>query len=525
MLAVRRVRLLFKSGRQPHREATAVLAGTRNAEHAAEMRWILAWLDYHRGEAGKAFRDLDKAALDPAVPDFWKARYEAAQSRFVRTKIDTLDSARLIAHTALEHAVSADDPTAAAHALRELWYMETVHRDHAAALAYVDRGLSLVAGNVDLTRVQLGLLDNKVFSLQNLDLLDEASETLAWARALASHSTPPAGRPHVAAAVHYYWLGRWDDALAELEAIAEGRPEGEFDDLRLQAPLLQHGVAALIAVHRGDTNELQEHLRAANRYPLVKIGDQENSDFLVVAKAFAAERDAGINAALDALEPLLDPNYGRTTLRHQWSPHILRLALEAGDVDQAHAVLEVCRAEAALEVTPARAASALNWCEGLIDGDPEPLMTTARHYREVGRRVEVAMILQDAAVMLAKSGDLGRARQAGRDALVILAELGAAYDVSRVEARLRPYGIRRASLVVDQPAVAGWHSLTDTDRLIAERVAAGRTNLEIAAEFAMSRSTVGVHVSLIMRTIGASSRPEAVEKISEALSLPRTRRA
>jgi DNA-binding CsgD family transcriptional regulator len=518
-LAVRRVRWLFRLGRRPAAEARAALATTRNVEHAAEMRFLLARLVFQSGDPTGAIADLRQAEQDPSVPDFWTARYQTLRARFERTGLDDLDAAERTAITALETATSVADPKATANALQELWYVATVHRDHTAALDHIDRALAAVAGDPELAMWQLDFLDNRTFTLQNLDRLAEASETLARTRVLATRLHHPVGRPHVATAVHYYWLGRWDDALAELDLVAENGPESAYFDLRIQAPLLQHGVGARIAAHRGDADALRSHLDTASAYPLTGVGEQENSDFLVVARAIDTGQRVDGEAALDALAPLLDPNYGRMTLRHQWLPDLIRLALDIGDHEQAQAALELCRTEAARETTPARANAALARCQALVDGDPEPLLATADYYAQIGRRVEMATTLADAAVLLARRDEIDRAQRTLDDAMGIFGELGAVFDISQVDARLNQHGLQHVITARHRPTVAGWAALSELERLIAELVAAEKTNADIATAMGLSRRTVQLHLSRIMQKLGAQSRAEFAVKASEALAV------
>ncbi len=514
-IAVRRVRLLFRLGRHPDAEARAVLATTRDVERAAEMRLLLARLTYQGGDVAAAIADLRRAERDPSVSDVWQARYQALRARFERTGLDDLDVAERTAMTALDTATSVADPTATADALQELWYAATVHRDHTAALAHVDRALAAAAG---LAESQLDLLDNRTFTLQNLDRLAEASENLARMRVLATRLRRPVGRHHVATAVHYYWLGRWDDALAELGQVPQDGPEAEYFDLRTQAPLLHHGVAARIAAHRGDRDALRSHLDTADDYPLTGPGAQENSDFLVVAGAIDAGQRMDDHAELHAMDPLLDPNYGRMTLRHQWLPDLIRLALDVGDHERAHAALAFCRQEATRETAPARAHAALARCQALVDGDPEPLLATADHYGRVDRRIEMATTLADAAVLLARRYETERAQHALDDAMRIFADLGAVFDIGRIEARLRRYDRAQVITVGQLPVVAGWGSLSGVERLIAELVAAGRTNLDIGTELGLPRRTVQLHLSRIMQKFGASSRAEFAGMLAPSVS-------
>jgi DNA-binding CsgD family transcriptional regulator len=163
---------------------------------------------------------------------------------------------------------------------------------------------------------------------------------------------------------------------------------------------------------------------------------------------------------------------------------------------------------------PARAFHAAKRCAALIAQDPEPLLVVAQRYREVGRRIEFAITSEDAAVLLARRGEIDRARRTFQEAMLIYAELGASWDIRRAESRLREFGIRRAGVSTGQPTVAGWHALVGDEVRIAELVALGRSNPEIAAELALSRRVVQAHVSRIMQKLGVDSRPDLMGKVS-----------
>ncbi|EWM11522.1 BTAD domain-containing putative transcriptional regulator [Kutzneria sp. 744] len=513
-LLVSQVRRQFRLGRQPEAASRALLDITRDPAHAAEMRWILACLTYRRGDIAQAIADLRAAAADPSAPDFWAARHDTLRAQFERTGLDDLDTAEATARAALVDATEANDAPAIAAAEQELWYVESVRRNHSAALTHVNNALAAATGNQHLVDLQINLLGARLFSLQNLDRLTDGTDTVARTRAMVRRTGLPSGRVHIGAAVHYYWLGRWDEALAELDSIIGDEPEITIFDLRSRVPLLQYGTAAMITGHRGDTEQLHAHLRTASSYPVIAPGDQENSDFFLAAKATAAEQDGDLAAAVSAYEPILDTSYGRMTLRHQWLPDLTRIALDAGEPDVATAALHLAQAEAAAETVPARAFHAAQRCAALIAQDPEPLLVVAQRYREAGRRVEFAITSEDAAVLLARRGEIDRARHTFREALLIYAELGASWDIRRAESRLREFGIRRAGVSTGQPTVAGWHALVGDEVRVAELVALGRSNPEIAAELALSRRVVQAHVSRIMQKLGVDSRAALTGKVS-----------
>jgi DNA-binding CsgD family transcriptional regulator len=55
---------------------------------------------------------------------------------------------------------------------------------------------------------------------------------------------------------------------------------------------------------------------------------------------------------------------------------------------------------------------------------------------------------------------------------------------------------------------SGWESLTRTEHRVAEHVASGLTNPEIAARLLMSRSTVKTHLVHIYAKLGIGNRSE-----------------
>lgn len=61
---------------------------------------------------------------------------------------------------------------------------------------------------------------------------------------------------------------------------------------------------------------------------------------------------------------------------------------------------------------------------------------------------------------------------------------------------------------------AGWAALTPTERRVADLVAEGRSNPEIAAALLMSRATVKTHVSHVLGKIGVASRAEVAAEVA-----------
>jgi DNA-binding SARP family transcriptional activator len=69
-------RLLFWMGREADVEARSVLARTTDPELAGEMRWILAYLQFRRGQFTGAEMETERTLADPRVGPCWRERHE-----------------------------------------------------------------------------------------------------------------------------------------------------------------------------------------------------------------------------------------------------------------------------------------------------------------------------------------------------------------------------------------------------------------------------------------------------------------
>ncbi len=169
--------------------------------------------------------------------------------------------------------------------------------------------------------------------------------------------------------------------------------------------------------------------------------------------------------------------------------------------------MRTCQAEAAAESKPARATAASSRCAGLFNRDPAELRQAVAHYRAVGPAVDLAGALEDLAVVLADRGQADEARNVLNEAVGGYDSLGAAWDISRAERRLRALGIRRG---VHGPrprrAAFGWEALTPTELKIADQIARGQSTPKIAEGMFLSRRTVQTHISHILNKLGAHSR-------------------
>lgn len=512
-LTVELARVLLDARRHPEaadraRQALTVVA---RADHRAEMSSVLARTLFSQGRNEEAV-DVVRGALGrPDVTATWRARLLASLSMFERASTGDLDTADGTARQALRVGEEAGDAFATAYALTDLWLTHSVRRSHDAALGYVDRALTVLGDAPEHTDLRTLAFDSRIFTLQNLDRWPEAEATLRRARDLGQRvGGSGQGISAVTAAVLLYWLGRWDDALAELDAVDGDGTGITYSGLRERGPaLLWHGVAALIAVHRCDSGGAAEHLRAGLALPVRTVADRENRDFLLAAGALAAEQEGEPARALSLLSAVLERGPGEMTLLHQWVPELVRLAVTVDDRPAARVALRACRAEAAAESRPGRAAAAVRRCQGLFDDDPAPLHEAVAYYRSVGSPVELTGTLEDLAAVLALRGQQAEARTLLGEAVDRYDALGAVWDIRRAEGRLRRHGVRRG-VRGPRPARAqvGWEALTPTETRVAALVAEGRSTPDIARELYLSRRTVQTHISHVLGKLGVRSRVE-----------------
>jgi len=510
------VRALLAAGSYAEaiRRATVALPAMTDPVRRAETYSVLARAQVSAGRSDGAIATTREALASADLPRTWRARMLAFLAMLERAEDGGLGPADQTARQALTVADEAGDAFATAHALTDLWLSHAIRRDHAAALDYIDQALRVLGEDPGYADLRSFGFDNRIFSLQNLDRWPEAELTVQRARESAQRSGDPDRTTWVTAAVLRYWLGQWDDALAELSPDEDDAPGLTYTFLRERWPaLLVHGVTALIAGRRDQRTTADQHLRAGLALPILRLPDRENRDFLLAAHAVALEQRGEVREAMQALAAILPRHDSEMTLTHQWLPDLVRLAIAAGDRDMARTAARACQEEAAAETRPARAAAASLRCQGLLESDPAPLRDAVAHYRTAGPAADLPAAVEDLAVVLAARGRPDEARAALNEAVSLYQALDARWDIYRADRRLRPHGVRRGIRIPqEQRAVFGWAALTPTEVKIAALIARGDSTSEIARAMLLSRRTVQTYISHVLAKLGVKSRVEIVRE-------------
>ena len=144
-------------------------------------------------------------------------------------------------------------------------------------------------------------------------------------------------------------------------------------------------------------------------------------------------------------------------------------------------------------------------------GEPAQWQATAEEFDALGRphRVAYARWRQAEAVLNSggTAGDAAPILRAGANAAVEAAPLLELISSLAARARIRLDQVPSAA--EPPPPAPAPFGLTDRELLVLRLLATGRTNRQIGAELYMSPKTASVHVSNILRKLGATNRVEA----------------
>jgi DNA-binding CsgD family transcriptional regulator len=477
--------------------ANHALAHAVEPDLVVDLHWTLAQCSMRAGQSAESLATLDRALAAPGISARHRARLLVLSAR-THSNLGEVEKAGQVAAVALTAASEAGDNWAMGWALHVLSLVTAVQGHLTDALALFDRALTVTEGDPALTDLRLLLQINKAVALGCLDRYEEALAVARQARHLAdlAGTLIRLAQAHSALGQLMFDTGRWDDALAEVQALHEDLKEPVAASLDL-------GIAAVICFHRGETAEARRHLAAAVPHAR-RIGNRIIGP-LVLARSLDCEQRDALPEALAELTAGFDDNAEEPEELEELLADGVRLATTTGDLDTAKALTGQAEARAAESEIPHRQAIAL-YCSGLLGQDASRLLAAAERYDHAGRPLLSAKALEAAAENFVCADDRDQARAAFTRAVEIYTSLGAAADVARLQASFRAHGIRRSPHSKHRRARSGWDSLTPTETKIAALVEGGLSNPEIAAKLFLSRRTVATHVSHILKKLDVHSR-------------------
>lgn len=310
----------------------------------------------------------------------------------------------------------------------------------------------------------------------------------------------------------YHWAiaearlagGHWDDALAEVEA-GLGLIEENANHV---GDVFAHAIRAHVALHRGEPIVARAAVQEAGR-SLVAGPVEIGYEWMRWVDALLLEIDGRSAQALRVLEHVWDSvapvRYIQASSRAM-GPDLVRLALQAGNEQEALDVTEELERSARQSPTPTARGLALR-CRGQLNDDPDIFLAAVAAHREGPRPYHFASACETAGLALGRASRSDEATGLLDEAVTVYAKLEAVWDIARVRSERRSLGISRSRRAPHRPSF-GWDSLTPTETRVLGLVAQGLTNRQVAERLFVSRRTVATHVEHLLQKLGHTNRVE-----------------
>jgi DNA-binding CsgD family transcriptional regulator len=346
-----------------------------------------------------------------------------------------------------------------------------------------------------------------------LTWVDEFPRACELFRALRDHSEGRAEEsalPWILAQLCWgeYLAGRWDEAGRHAEEAIEIAAQADQEPQRIFAL----GVRGLVRAARGDAEGARADAETA-----LALAPEHGVMFATIVAACALglvelslERFEAVEQLLGPLGSRLEDGGVREPGSVRFVPDRIEALIALGRLEHAERVLDAFERQAA-DVDRASALAAAGRCHGLLAAARGDLdCALVRLENALCEHARVSMPFEQARTLLALGATRRRARmkrparEALEQALAIFQEVGARLWAEKARAELARIGGR--------PAATG--ELTETERRIAELVAEGRSNKEVAAALYIAPKTVETQLSRIYRKVGVHSRMELARHLS-----------
>jgi len=485
---------------QAARIARSVLAKPLPPVTEARLRCVLSSVMCARGQASDALAEARIVLAQPGLPDDLRDQALTAQLQALAGLRDELGGS--VADAILAAPARRDGQTVVAARVAR------------AAVAWdkgqIDEGLKLLR---DAARHGSGISPDArhaqpllalAAALIDLRHLDEAESILQATDNRTLQGIPAQAALSILRARIHLANGRLADAAAESQttlATAEVLGANGY-------AATAHCVLGMIALRRGDiaaaVSQIGRRPAQTPHFP----GFYARTETTMAGAVICEARD-GAAAAIGHIRQFcadLPAHRGYLLGDSAITAWMVRTALAVDDDELVAIVVDAAEALASDNPGyPAITAAAVHSL-GLASEDPARLARAAEQYSDPWAKASAA---EDLAAVHVRQADREQAIYQLTQALRGYQLVGAATDTARVRRQLRQLGVRRRhwTLPAEKP-VAGWPSLTDTERTVSELVAKGMNNRQVADQMYISVHTVAFHMRQVFRKLSIGSRVE-----------------
>jgi DNA-binding CsgD family transcriptional regulator/DNA-binding Lrp family transcriptional regulator len=307
-------------------------------------------------------------------------------------------------------------------------------------------------------------------------------------------------------------MGRLDDAAAVLNGRFDpsGPPVVNVVDAT--------GVVALgrLALHTGDARELRQTSEIARTMLNESTpGVRRHAAWLLSLQATADGDPGRAHRWLCAM--------GQSERRHVLSrlwpdfadeAQMVRMALAAGDRELAESAAEDASRRAELSPGVRSLAAAAAHAAGLLNEDTDELSEAVSLLKRSPRTLALAAAYEDLGLAHRQRGTADSGVDALTQALVLFVRAGATRDAARLRSHLRALGVRRRVVTAERPST-GWAAMTASELAVAQLVADGLTNREVAERLFVSPHTVNTHLRQVFAKLEINSRVDLTRLATE----------
>ena len=402
---------LMNAGRVP--EALTACRELLDRPHDAavhnELRISCAHALLAVGRVRDALAELDNLVQYPLSLSGADRASALAWAGFARLSLGDLHGAAMRAEEARAIAAEQDAHYAFSVGMVTLAAVAETRGHLSDALRIIDEAVARADHTADKEGHRYPIHITRGHILLELDRVNDARSALQEGMRLSEEFGVrwPLASYSVYRALAEFVAGRWDDAIAEIDASMELAA----DTAETYSSVLAHTLLSMIRLHRNDLAGAEEAAHVAVSV-LADRGGSFRSVWAHRAYALVLEARGDVRQALSTMSHCWErcTQTGSVLEYRLLGPDLVRISLACDERAMARDVVAAVGELATNNPSLGSMTGVALRCQGLADGDAETLQQAVEAYSRGSRPLELALTCEDAATAFARRGELDRAR-------------------------------------------------------------------------------------------------------------------